>query len=87
MQFELSNEATKRIEATIGTADPATINRIFERVSRDPSLLMALTGDDIPEEDVAAVRQGIEEADTGQVQPFDEVDREIRSRFGFAPKS
>ncbi|KAA5539997.1 hypothetical protein FYK55_21995 [Roseiconus nitratireducens] len=87
MHIELSNEATKRIEAAIGTADPETINRIFERVSRDRGLLIALTGDGIPAEDIAAVRRGIEEADAGKVQPFEEVDLEIRSHFGFGPKS
>ena len=38
------------------------------------------------QEDLAAVRQGIEQMEAGLGQPLDEVDDEIRNKLGFPPR-
>lgn len=34
-----------------------------------------------------AIREGINDMHAGRMQPFDEVDAEIRREFGFAPRT
>lgn len=87
MQIEISSETAKRIEAAVGNSDPATIMRIFERVSMDQHLLMALTSGPLPAEDVEAIREGITDLDADRVEPFSSVDASIRRQFGFSPRS
>ena len=87
MQFEISTEATRRIEAIIGKADQAMINRIFDRVAMDEELLLSLLDDPVSAEDAEAIREGIADYEAGNVQSVDEVDAELRHRFGFSPRS
>lgn len=37
-------------------------------------------------EDVAAIQEGLDDLWAGRVHPLDEVDAEIRQRFGFRPR-
>ena len=37
-------------------------------------------------EDVAAIQAGIDDMLAGRVRPLDEVDAEIRQKFGFTPR-
>ena len=87
MQIEISNEATKRIQAVVGNADPATINRIFDRVAMDEQLLLSLLADPISTEDAEAIKEGIADYEAGNVQSVDEVDAELRQQFGFSPRT
>jgi predicted transcriptional regulator len=36
------------------------------------------------DEEMAAIRAGIDDMEAGRIRPFEEADAEIRKRFGFA---
>jgi hypothetical protein len=38
------------------------------------------------EETLAAIRQGLKDADEGRLRPFEEFDREFRQKHGLTPK-
>ncbi|MEO9930141.1 hypothetical protein [Rhodopirellula bahusiensis] len=87
MKFEISNEATMQIAEAIGHADPATINKIFERVAMDKQLLLSLIDAPVSPEDEAAIREGLADLEEGRTQSLDETDDVLRQKFGFVPRS
>ncbi len=42
--------------------------------------------DDEREETLAAIREGLRDADEGRVRPFEEFDREFRRKHGLTPE-
>ncbi|WP_430451090.1 hypothetical protein [Rhodopirellula europaea] len=87
MQFEISNEATMQIAEVVGHADPATINKIFERVAMDKQLLLSLIDAPVSPEDEAAIREGLADLEAGRTKSLDETEDVLRQKFGFAPRS
>ncbi|MEP3929725.1 hypothetical protein [Rhodopirellula bahusiensis] len=87
MKFEISNEATMQIAEAIGHADPATINKIFERVAMDKQLLLSPIDAPVSPEDEAAIREGLADLEEGRTQSLDETDDVLRQKFGFVPRS
>jgi len=87
MNVEISDQTTKRIAEVIGSSDPSTINLIIGRVAADEQLLMLLTADEPSEEDLQAVREGLEDVAAGRTQNFSEFDAELRKEMGFTPRA
>lgn len=86
MNIEISDQATKRIQAAIGTTDPKLVGQIIERIAQDEQLLLSYCFADPSDADLKAIREGIDDAQAGNTQPLGEFDAEFRSRHGFAPK-
>jgi hypothetical protein len=86
MNIQLSDDATKKIEAVIGTSDPETVSRFFERIAGDEQLLQSFMLDDPNEEDIQAIREGIADADAGRVQSLAKFDAEFRLRNNMAQR-
>ncbi len=80
--IQISEEATKKIEAVIGTRDPQTVGAFFERFADQEQLLQAVMVDDLSDEDVQAVRDGIADYEAGRVTPLAEFDAAFRKRNG-----
>jgi len=87
MNVEISDQTTKRIAAVLGSFDPSTINLIVGRVAADEQLLMLLTADEPSEEDLQAIREGLEDVAAGRTQRFSEFDAELRKGMGFTPRA
>jgi predicted transcriptional regulator len=51
--------------------------------TEDELLREAMTALQRRNEEIAAIQEGIDDMNEGRHQPFEEVDREIRQRFGF----
>lgn len=86
MNIEISDQASKQIEALLGITDQAAISRIVERVASDKQLLMSLVLDAPSDADIEAVREGIAESDAGLGQSLTTFDAEFRASNGFAPR-
>jgi predicted transcriptional regulator len=46
----------------------------------------ALDALDLRNEDIASIQRGIEDEKAGRLTSLEEFDKEMRSRYGFAPK-
>ena len=85
--IQISDEATKKIEAVIGTRDPQTMGAFFERFAEHEQLLQAVMVDDLSDEDVQAIQEGIADYEAGRVTPLAEFDAAFRKRNGMAAQN
>ncbi|GAB5405692.1 MAG: hypothetical protein Aurels2KO_39230 [Aureliella sp.] len=87
MHIEIPDEISQKMAAILGTKDQLAIARIVERVANDEQLLKSLMVEELSELDALAVREGIKQADAGQVRSLEDFDVEFRARNGFATRS
>lgn len=87
MQIEISEQASKSIQAALGSSDQAVVSHFVERIALDEQLLLSLLVEPPSESDLQALREAIDEADAGLGRPFSEFDQEFRKEMGFAPRA
>ncbi len=85
--IQLSDEATKKIEAVIGTSDPKSMEAFLERLADQEQLLHAALIGEPTVGDLHAIREGIADYEAGRVRPLAEFDKEFRDEMGFAPRT
>lgn len=76
MQIEIPHDLFQRIQQRVGPQrDPIEVIR------------MALDHLDFQDRELAAIQEGIEAAERGEVQSLEDFDREFRERNGLAPRA
>jgi putative addiction module CopG family antidote len=81
MQVSVKPELAQYIEEQVkaGRYDSAesAVNAAIERVRAEEELL----AEDLDDEDLAAIEEGLAQARRGEVRPWEEVRAELRARF------
>lgn len=78
MSFDLPTDIAELIQAQLATGDYANP----EDVLRDAMYSLVMKRDDF-----AAIQAGIEDLESGRHTPLDEVDAQMRLKYGIAPGS
>lgn len=86
MNFELSDQATRNIQAAIGTTDPGIIQQIIERMASDAQLVQSFAIRDLTEEELqeslAMCDRGVQDIEDGKTQLANDALREIAIKHG-----
>jgi len=75
MQYEVPPDVDQQIRQHVATGHYASEAEVLREAMR------ALESRD---QEIAAIQAGIDDMEAGRVRPFEEVDAEIRERFGFS---
>lgn len=59
MKIEISEEATRKFEAVIGTRDPEKMAAFIERMINYEPIMEAVIADYLSDDDIQAIREGI----------------------------
>lgn len=86
MNIQISEIATKQLEALIGTSDPSQIASVVEQFAQNEQLVLAAM---LERRNEADIRQSAAECDTameslnvGEGQPFGEAMQDIADNLG-----
>jgi len=86
MNIELSDQFTRKIEAAIGTSDPAIVAQILERMVSDEQLVKSFVLEDQTDaeiqESVAMCDRGMQNIAEGNTQPAKDAMRDIAAKHG-----
>jgi predicted transcriptional regulator len=77
MPYQLPPEIDQRIQSHIALGFYQTPAEVLND---------ALDALDLRNEDIASIQRGIEDEKAGRLTSLEEFDKELRARFGFAPK-
>jgi len=75
MQYEVPPDVDQQIRQHVATGQYASEAEVLREAMR------ALESRD---QEIAAIQAGIDDMEAGRIRPFEEVDADIRQRFGFS---